>query len=162
MRHKIIRIIAALGIPLFPLGARFFPPQHNAGGSWEAGRAPREGPETPATVPAPEGFAEPGRPTDGALPPAEALAGLFIPPATATERRAPSRDGGPEAQTRPVPADGKFSYLGSIRDANDQEWLYIKETETGRIISVNASLASINGERWVVEIEGASYFLRRN
>jgi hypothetical protein len=162
MRHKTIRIIAALGIPLFPLGARFFPQHNNAVGSLAAGQAPREIPKAPAAVLAPEGFAEPERPPDGALPPAETLAGAFSPPTKAAAREAPPGDGGAEAQTQPVPVEGKFSYLGSIREANDQEWLYIKEAETGRIISVNASLASINDERCVVEIEGASYFFRRN
>jgi hypothetical protein len=159
MRHKTIRIIATLGIPLFPLGARFFPPHNNAGGFLEAGRAPQGAQETPATVF--EELGEPGKLLGETLPPAEALAGLFSSPAKAAVREQPPENT-PIAQTQPVPGEGKFSYLGSIREANDQEWLYIKEEATGRIISVNASLSTINGEHLMVAIEGASYFFRRN
>jgi hypothetical protein len=162
MRHNIIRIIAALGIPLFPLGARFFPLQHNAGGFWEADRAPGGIPETPAAVPEPEGSAEPEKLFDKTLPPPEALAGAFSPPVKPAARKMSPEDSGAGARPPPVPGEGKFSYLGSIRDADDQEWLYIKEKETGRIIAINAGPASIDGERRVVEIEGASYFFRRN
>jgi hypothetical protein len=162
MRHKTIRIIAALGIPLFPLGARFFPPQNKAGGFSQAGQAPRNIQEIPAAVFEREGFAEPGEPAVATFPPAEALAGLFSPPAKAAAREKSPGNDGAGAQTQPVPGEGKFSYLGSIREANDQEWLYIKEEETGRIISVNAGLSSIDGERRIIEIEGASYFFRSN
>jgi hypothetical protein len=158
MNHKILRIVAALGIPLFPLGARLLPPRHNPGVFSEA--APPGAPEPPAAVPLAEA-AEPERPLHGALPPAEALAGLFIPPATAAPRGTPSGDGNAGLRAEPVSAEGKFSYLGSIREDDDREWLYLKDEATGRILSVNASPAASNGERSVVAIDGVPYFFRR-
>jgi hypothetical protein len=155
-----IKIIAALGIPLFPLGACFYLSQSNAPGFPETSQA--GSPETPARAFEPERLAEPGRPVDEAPPPigAETLARVFRAP-----NRAAAREEAPEdaaiAQAQPVPGDGKFSYLGSIRESNNREWLYIKEETSGRIISIDASLSSINEERYVVEIDGASYFIRR-
>ena len=62
MSNKVpaIKIMAALGIPLFPLGAHFFPPPQGAPGFREATRAPQGVQEAPAFEP--EGFAEPGAP----------------------------------------------------------------------------------------------------
>jgi hypothetical protein len=161
MRDKLlaIKIMAALGIPLFPLGARFFPPRSNASDFREASPGVWE---TPAAALEPERPVEAGAPFEEPLPPpgAETLARVFrIPKGAAAGENPPGDEG--ISQTRPVPGDGKFSYLGSIRESNNQEWLYIKEEETGRIISVNASPGSINAEDCVVEIEGTSYFIRR-
>jgi hypothetical protein len=163
MSHKTpaIKIIAALGIPLFPLGAHYFQPPNKAPVFREAGPAPQGVQETPAFEP--EGFAGPGEGGGETLPPirAETLARVFSPPNRGAAREKPP-GGGAISQAQPVPGDGKFSYLGSIRESDDQEWLYIKEKETGRIISINAKTASIDEERCVVEIEGTSYFIRRN
>ncbi|MDR3124247.1 MAG: hypothetical protein LBU16_10795 [Treponema sp.] len=156
-----ITIIAALGIPLFPLSARFYLSQNSAAGFQEATQAPQDVPETPTA--APEVSAEPGMSSAEASPPIspETLARVFVPPNKAATREETPADSGTGARAQPVPGDGKFSYLGLIRDSNDQEWLYIKEEETGKVISVNARAASINEEYCVVEIEGTSYFIRR-
>ena len=164
MRNKIlaINIIAALGIPLFPLGAWFFLSQSSASGFRSAGQAPQGIPEIPAPAFRPEGSVETGKLLDQALPPigAETLARVFRAP-----NKAASREKAPEdaaiPQTRPVPGDGKYRYLGSIRESDNREWIYIKDETNGRILSVNANLASINEEHCVVEIEGTSYFIRR-
>jgi hypothetical protein len=91
------------------------------------------------------------------LPPAESLAGVFRVPVRGVTPRQPEARA---IQTRTVPGDGKFSFLGSIRNNDDQEWLYLKEVETGRIISINAETVVVSGEGRVIEIEGASYFFR--
>ncbi|MDR0597723.1 MAG: hypothetical protein LBG14_04375 [Treponema sp.] len=155
-----VKIIAALGIPLFPLGARLFLSQNNASGFRESARAPQGLTEIPAPAFNPEGPAEAGKLPDRALPPigAETLARAFRAPNKALPGEEPREDA---PQTRPVPGEGKFSYLGSIRESDDREWIYVKEETSGRILSINASLASINEEHCVVEIEGASYFIRR-
>jgi hypothetical protein len=166
-----IKILAALGIPLFPLGARLYLSQASA-------PAPREAAAQGGVPPAafePERLGEPGRPPGEALPPveAEALARVFRAPGKAApgdgsreraQERAQERAGeeGPGGQSLPVPGEGKFSYLGSIRESGGREWLYIKEEASGRIISVDALLSSTTAERCVVEIEGISYSIRRN
>jgi hypothetical protein len=157
-----IKIIAALGILLFPLGARFYLAQNSAPGFTETAQAPRDIQETPARALESKGPVETGSPVDERLPPigAETLARVFRAPNKTARGGKPPEDAA-IAQPQAVPGDGKFSYLGSIRESNDREWIYIKEKDTGRIISVNASLASINEDRYVVEIEGASYFIRR-
>jgi hypothetical protein len=165
MRHKLrtVKIIAALGIPLFPLGAYFFPPHSEAPGFQGTPPAPGEIQATPAAGLEPERPAESGKPPGEPLPPigAEALARVFAPPKKAAAGgQAPGND--PSIQTRPVPGEGKFSYLGSIRESNNREWLYIKEEASGRILSIEASAGSINEERCVVEIDGTSYLIRRN
>jgi hypothetical protein len=162
-KRPALKIIAALGIPLFPLGAHFFPPHNKAPGFQGAPRTPREIQETPAAALEQERPVEAGKPLEDPLPPigAETLARVFVLPNRAAAREeAPGDDA--IAQAQPVPGDGKFSYLGSIRESNNREWLYIKEETSGRIISIDASLSSINEERCVVEIEGTSYFIRRN
>jgi hypothetical protein len=162
MSHKTlsIRIIAALGIPLFPLGAHFFRPYGTAPGLGET-EPPQAVQETPAFEP--EGFAETGEPGGEAPPPvrAEILARVFRAPHRGAAREQPPEEGA-GSQSRPVPGDGKFSYLGSIRESDDQEWLYIKEKASGRIFSVDAKTGSIDEGHCVVEIEGTSYFIRRN
>jgi hypothetical protein len=166
MRHKLltVKIIAALGIPLFPLGAHFFLAANETSGFRETNRASRNGAETLADV---RGSEAPGESAGETPPPIgpETLARVFRQPDKGPDR-APAAEKPPEsnaaAKSAPLPGDGKFSYLGLIRESNDQEWLYIKEEETGRVISVNASLATADEERCVVEIEGISYFIRRN
>jgi hypothetical protein len=164
MRNKIaaLKVIAALGIPLFPLGALFFPPPTRMPVFSEKGEAPQEIPEIPAAIFKDESFVDPERPVAEAFPPvgAEALARVFSPPDKTAAGEEPQGED-IIAETNPVSGEGKFSYLGSIRDSGDQEWLYITEEETGRIISVDTSLGSSNEERCVVEIEGTSYFIRR-
>jgi hypothetical protein len=164
MRHKLLAlsIAAALGIPLFPLGAYFFLAAHNAGFRVET-PAFRGIAETQA---AERGAEEPGE-SPGAAEKApspvgpEMLARVFRQPNTGpVAAEAPGEEA--LVQSGPVPGEGKFSYLGLIRESNEQEWLYIKEEETGRIISVNAGLASVDAERYVVEIDGTAYFIRRN
>jgi hypothetical protein len=155
-----IKIIAALGIPLFPLGARLFLSQNSAGGFQETAPAPRGVINAPPADP--EGFVQPEKFAAEALPRVspETLARVFSPP----NRGAPKEQlaaADASVQTQAVPGDGKFSYLGSIRESTDQEWLYIKEKETGRVISINARAASINEEHCVVELGGISYFIRR-
>jgi hypothetical protein len=166
-----IKIIATLGIPLFPLGARLYlshsggAPREAArgGGAEEAAFEPGTAGE-PAELGGPFRCDGPERPGAGAPPPVspEALARAFGPPGRAAVReQRPEEDGGAGVPARPVPGEGKFSYLGSIRESNDQEWLYIKEETTGRIISISAGAVSADEERWVVEIEGTAYFIRR-
>jgi hypothetical protein len=169
----LLKIIAALGIPLFPLGAFFLPP-NRAPGFREPGEAPRD---IPAPAFEPETPAEAEPPPGEEAPPvaAETLALAFRAPnrvlntapnkvpntAAAGAGQAGTRPPGDITPAQPVPGEGKFSYLGSIRESNDREWLYIKEEASGRIISFDASLGSTNEESCVVEIEGASYFIRR-
>jgi hypothetical protein len=164
MRNKLlaVKIIAALGIPLFPLGARFFPPQGSVGGLAETGEAPQGIAETQAMAFEPEGSVKPEKPIEKTFPPvkAETLARVFSPPNKARAGEQPPRDG-TAAQTQAVPGDGKFSYLGSIRESNGREWLYIKEEASGRVMSIDASLDSSNEAGCVVAIEGVSYFIRR-
>jgi hypothetical protein len=165
MHNKIavIKVIAALGIPLFPLGAGFFPPSNRAPVFREEEETPQTIQETPAAIFEAEGFIESERPLAETLPPieAETLARVFKAPNRAATRERDPGDSTIAAQAQPVPGEGKFSYLGSIRDSGGREWLYIKEEKTGRIFSIDASLGSINEERCVVEIEGTSYFIRR-
>jgi hypothetical protein len=158
-----IKIIAALGIPLFPLGARFFLAHDSAPVFGEAAQAPQGIPEIEATALEPEGAVKPGSSVDEAFPPigAETLARVFHSPNTGAAKKQPP-EGITSARAQPVPGDGKFSYLGSIRDANDRQWLCIKDEETGMVISVNADMSEINEEHWVVEIQGTSYSIRRN
>ena len=158
-----IKIIAALGIPLLPLGAHFFLAHSSAPGFREAAQAPQAIPETQATELEPEGAVKPGGFADKTLPPigAEILARVFNAPNTGVAKKKPP-EGGAIARTQPVPGDGKFSYLGSIREANDRQWLYIKDEETGMVISVNADMSVIDEEHCVVEVEGTSYSIRRN
>jgi hypothetical protein len=165
MHNKIgtIKVIAALGIPLFPLGAGFFPPPNSAPALWESEKAPQDILEAPAAFFEAEGLVEPERPLAETPPPieAETLARVFRAPNRAAARERPPGNDTIAAQDRPVPEEGKFSYLGSIRDSGDQEWLYIKEEKTGRIISIAASPDSSGEENSVVEIEGTSYLIRR-
>ncbi|MDR1250155.1 MAG: hypothetical protein LBK63_12750 [Treponema sp.] len=154
MSHKTaaVRIAAALGIPLFPLGAYFFLLKNEPANF--RGTIPdiREIPEIPAVAPEKE-----------TPPPAspEILALAF---------RRPDRGAAGEktlrmdaaAQAAPVPGDGKFSYLGLIRESDSREWLCIKEEETGKVIFVDPDPETANEERWVFEIEGVSYSIRRN
>jgi hypothetical protein len=160
-----IAIIAALGIPLFPLGARLYLSRSNTAGFTEPAPAPRGIQETPAA--GGEGLSESGRIPDKTLPPiaAETLARVFRSPAGGAAGEQPPGErqtgGAPLPAAKPVPGEGKYSYLGSIRESDDREWLYIKEEASGRIISINTSPFSINEERCVVEIEGISYSIRR-
>jgi hypothetical protein len=70
---------------------------------------------------------------------------------------------GGEIGTPSIAGDEKYSYLGLIRESNDQEWLYLKDRETGRVISIReADMVSANQEYCVVDIGGIHYFIRRN
>jgi hypothetical protein len=164
MRHKLltIKIVAALGIPLFPLGAYFFLEINKASGIQEERAASRDIAETRAAERGSEGIDESSGSAPETVPPIspEILARVFRQPGKGPAREKTPREN-ETVQAGPVPGDGKFSYLGLIRKSNDQEWLYIKEEETGRIIPVNACLASADEEHCVVEIDGISYFIRR-
>jgi hypothetical protein len=154
MSHKTVAvsIAAALGIPLFPLGAGLFLAHNEPSGFRETIPDIREIPEIPAAAP-----------QKAAPPPAgpEILAPAF---------RRPDRGAAAEKTLRteaagrpgPIPGDGKFSYLGLIRESDSRERLCIKVEETGRVIFVDAGLEPANQERWVFEIEGASYSIGRN
>jgi hypothetical protein len=166
-KARAVALIAALGIPLFPLGARWYLSRGNAAGLPETAGTSRgfpefPGPETPDLDRA--GAAPAERSAAETFPPVspETLARVFSPPnkAAAGEERPGESGAVPRAQ--PVPGEGKFAYLGSIRKSDDQEWLYLKEAETGRVVAVNPLGASANGERWVVEIGGITYGIRRN
>jgi hypothetical protein len=158
-----LKILAVLGIPLFPLGARFYLSHNSAAVVQEATRRSQAVREIPAWEAGPEGFAPPESFAGDALPPVspETLARVFSPPNRGAAGEGAAGASPAAADTRPVPGDGKFSYLGSIRDSHDQEWLYIKEEETGRVIPVNARAGLIDEERCVVEIGGTAYFIRR-
>jgi hypothetical protein len=154
MSHKAaaIRIIAALGIPLFPLGAHFL-------------LVSRDSPDIRETIP------ESGesQKIQSAIPetatllqtPPEILALLFSRPDQEAEETQASKEA-PAVRAAPVPGDGKFSYLGLIRESSSQEWLCVKEEETGRILFVDARLASAHEDRWALEIEGVSYSIGSN
>jgi hypothetical protein len=147
-----VRIMAALGIPLFPLGAYWFLAKNEQPGSREAIPAVREFQEIPATESEKETPPPPGP---------EILALAFRRPhrESTGEKAAP-----PDAVVRaaPVPGDGKFSYLGLIRESGSRERLCIKEEETGRVMFVDPEPESDNEERWVFAIEGVSYSIGRN
>jgi hypothetical protein len=154
MRHKTtaVRIAAALGIPLFPLGAFFFPGANKAPLMREA--IPDAGiiEAIPAAVPEQERQArtEP-----------EILALAFRRPA---RKAAGKQTSGPDRAVRaaPVPGEDKFSYLGLIRESDGREWLCVKEEATGRVIFLDSDPAAINEERCVFEIAGVSYSIGRN
>ncbi|MDR1250205.1 MAG: hypothetical protein LBK63_13000 [Treponema sp.] len=153
MSHKAaVRIAAALGIPLFPLGAHFFLAKNEPPDIRAAIPVAGDIQEIPAAVIKKE-TQQPTAP--------EILALAFSPPEKGTAGKKAS---GESAVVRadPVPGDGKFSYLGLIRESNTQEWLCVKEEETGRVLFVDAKLASANEDRWALEIEGVSYSIGRN
>jgi hypothetical protein len=145
-------IMAALGIPLFPLGACLFLVQNEPSGFREAFSNIRDIPEIPATAP-----------EEDTPPPAgpEILASAFRRPGRGTAgKKAPGTDAA--VPDGPAPVEGKFSYLGLIRESDSREWLCIKEEETGRVIFVDPGPEPANEERWVFTIEGVSYSIGRN
>jgi hypothetical protein len=147
-----IRIMAALGIPLFPLGARLFLAKNEPPGFRETIPDIRDIQEIPAAAPETEKLPPPGP---------EILALAFRRPDRGSAgEQAPQP--GALVRAAPVPGDGKFSYLGLIRESDNRERLCIKEEETGRVMFVDPDPASANEERWVFAIEGVSYSIRRN
>jgi hypothetical protein len=152
MSHKsrALRIAAALGIPLFPLGARLFLAANEQPGFREAIPAVGEFQEIPAAA------GEKETPPQTAP---EILALAFRRPGTGAAGEKTIR---PVVRATPVPGDGKYSYLGLIRESDSRERLCIKEEETGRVLFVDPDPASANEERWVFAIEGVSYSIRRN
>jgi hypothetical protein len=152
----IIKIVLVLGIPLFPLGALFFLSKNRI-------PLPRE--ELTERGPLP---ITPPELQDQELlqTGAEQLALVFRSPINTSAPIAgdpvePAHEGG-DIDPAPIPGDEKFSYLGLIREADNQEWLYLKDRESGRVISINASLISTGTEYSVVDIGGIQYFIRRN
>jgi hypothetical protein len=56
-----------------------------------------------------------------------------------------------------------FKYLGSIKDGNGRERVYIKDTDSGDIVAVDSAIqASVSEDAYVVTIGGNEYFVRRN
>jgi hypothetical protein len=152
----IIKIVLALGIPLFPLGALFFLSKNRI-------PLPREelteGRTLPITPPVAQDQDAPQTGTDQ-------LALIFRPPinkpASIAGIPAEPADVGGGIDPALIPGDEKFSYIGLIRKTDDQEWLYLKDRESGRVISINPSLISAEAEYSVVDIGGIQYFFRRN
>jgi hypothetical protein len=154
MSHKsrAVIIAAALGIPLFPLGAHFLLAKNEPPGFRETIPETGNAETIPAAVPAKE--------TPPQTAP-EMLARAFRRPGAET---AGEKTPGPDAAVRaaPVPGDGKFSYLGLIRESESREWLCVKEEASGRVMFVEPDPASAREERWVFAIEGVSYSIGRN
>ncbi|MDR2079548.1 MAG: hypothetical protein LBP74_07505 [Treponema sp.] len=152
----IIKVVLVLGIPLFPLGALFFLSKNRI-------PLPREELAERGTFP----IAQPELQDQGLLQTGvDQLARIFRPPINKPAPIAgipaePAYEGA-DIDPAPIPGDEKFSYLGLIRETDDQEWLYLKDRESGRIISINASLISAGTEYSVVDIGGIQYFIRRN
>jgi hypothetical protein len=148
----IIKIVLVLGIPLFPLGALFFLSKNRIPLSREE---LAEGGILPITPPVPQD-------QETLQTGAGELALIFRPPINKPIAGIPAEPADEDIDPAPIPGDEKFSYLGLIRETDDQEWLYLKDRESGRVISINASLISAGGEYSVVNIGGIQYFIRRN
>ncbi|WP_010259491.1 hypothetical protein [Treponema primitia] len=152
----IAKIILALGIPVFPLGALFYASQNRP-------PIPREelaeNVIIPVTLP---DIPEKKQPQTGA----DQLALIFRPPINKPASKTPVPEnpvpGDGNTDPIPIPGEEKFSYLGLIRETDNQEWLYLKDRESGRIISINAGLVSADAEYSVINIDGTQYFIRRN
>jgi hypothetical protein len=152
----IIKIVFALGIPLFPLGALFFLSKNRI-------PLPREELTERGTLPITPPEIQDREPLQAG---ADQLALIFRPPINkpapiVTVPAEPADEGG-DIDPAPIPGDEKFSYLGLIRETDDQEWLYLKDRESGRVISINADLISAGAEYSVVTIGDIQYFIRRN
>ncbi|MDR2739850.1 MAG: hypothetical protein LBB68_08485 [Treponema sp.] len=133
----IIKIVLVFGILLFPLGALFFLSKNRI-------PLPREELAERGTFPITPPELQDQRLLQTGV---DQLALIFRPPIN---------------KLAPISGDEKFSYLGLIRETDDQEWLYLKDRESGRVISINASLISTGAEYSVVDIGGIQYFIRRN
>ncbi|GHV73399.1 hypothetical protein AGMMS49940_07010 [Spirochaetia bacterium] len=137
-------IALAIGIPLFPLGALFFLSKN---------RTPVPVEKLPESIIIPNYVPEIREPDPPQIS-AEQLALVFRPPVNKPPLRV-------KASEKAV--DTQYSYLGLIRENNGQEWLYLKENETGRLISIGAGeMVSKTQEYCVVSIDGTHYFIRRN
>jgi hypothetical protein len=63
-----------------------------------------------------------------------------------------------------APAEKKnLKYLGSIKDSIGQEWVYVKDRDTGQIIAAHSAVpASANQDAYVVTIGGNEWIIRRD
>ncbi|MFP3042356.1 hypothetical protein LQZ19_11125 [Treponema primitia] len=158
MYHKlfIAKIILALGIPLFPLCALFYVSQNRAS-------IPQvelvENVIIPAALPDIQEYERNHISADQLAlifhPPInKPAAKVYVPEDPVLEDR--------KADPIPIPVDEKFSYLGLIRETDSREWLYLKDRESGRIVSINTNPVSEDTEYSVVDIDGIQYFIRRN
>jgi hypothetical protein len=183
MRRKlfVITIALALGIILFPVGALVFLSKYISPIPREEYSDPPILRETQVesyqTEGLPPALASPGyansEKQEAATP--EGLARAFRVPrsSTATEvsvaptpsttsRAMEAEPGGGETETGLIAGDEKYRYLGAIRDADDQERLYLKDRETDALISVNATQASPDAAVMEFALDGARYSIRRN
>jgi hypothetical protein len=80
----------------------------------------------------------------------------------ATEPTGSKAGSGPvQRETAAAPTEkNNLTYLGSIQDSAGQDWVYVKDTDTGQIIAAHAP-ASANQDAYVVTISGNEWIIRR-
>jgi hypothetical protein len=183
-RNLFVIIIAlALGIILFPLGGLLFLSKHISPMPRKEYSDPpilreiqAEGYQTEGLPPAlaspdhaspekqeaatPEGLARSFR-----VPLSNAATEFSVAPrspSSASRMIAVETEADGETEAALIAGDEKYRYLGTIRDADDQERLYLKDRETGAFISVNAIQASPDAAAMEFALDGARYSIRRN
>jgi len=68
-----------------------------------------------------------------------------------------------QQKTNAAPTEkNNLKYLGSIKDNAGQEWIYVKDKDTGQITAANSAVpVSANQNAYVVTIGGNEWIIRR-
>jgi hypothetical protein len=66
-------------------------------------------------------------------------------------------------EINPTPMEkNNLKYLGSIKDSAGQEWIYVKDRDTGQITAAHSAVpASSNQNAYTVTIGGNEWIIRR-
>jgi hypothetical protein len=132
---------------------------------------PRPRPYTGSAAPAWEplegsGGIHPGEEeSQGPLPEPESLARFFYrPPVQGRKEAAPPVVLPPEREkTGARPGEDRFYLIGTVRSAQGEERLYVKERETGRVIAVTPEAARESGDgAYLIQFENTLFKVRRN
>jgi hypothetical protein len=146
----ILELVLALSIPAFPLGALLFISRNSVPLPEEEIPGPaliREFLPGPPEEAVPRG--SPGHPVLAFYP---RIAGETLKETPQAEPKTPDQG---ETAPGPVFTGDTFKYLGLVEETDGREQLYLKDTQTGRIIAMSP-------ESYALSIEGEKYIARRN